>query len=380
MNKKEIAEIRRRLAPDKNAIGNIYGCYVNTRGEIIASFSRPLLTLPQEESDKYLAIFKRALSGIEGKNLLDIVFRPDQVMDGEEHKLLMALRNTELKVEQAVETFYQRVIENLHMETNYLILLIHDAYDIPYRAKDDAKVDDASEEVFHYILCSVCPVKPTKPALSYCADANEFHDSEPDWVVSAPELGFMFPAFDDRAANIYNALYYTRDAENVHDDFIGAVFNTEAPEPADAQKEQFQALLQDALAEDCSFEVVQSVHEQLRDMIETHKADKNPEPLVVSRHEVSSMLEGCGVSEDHVAAFEEKYDEEFGFGMSLNAQNLVNPKKFEVRLPDVVINVNPERSYMLETRVIDGVKYILIPADEGVEVNGVNINIANEAE
>ena len=377
MNKKEIAEIRRRLAPDKNAIGNIYGCYVNTRREIIATFSRPLITLPQEEAEKYLAIFKRTLSGIPGKNLLDIVFRPDQVMDGEEHRLLTALRNTELKVEQALETFYQRVIDSLRLETNYLILLVHDAYDLPYRFRDEHKVDDAPEEVFNYILCSVCPVKPTKPALSYWPEANEFHDSEPDWVVSAPELGFMFPAFDDRASNIYNALYYTRDTLEIHDDFIAGVFNTDLPEPADAQKEQFQSLLEETLDDECSFEVVQSVHEQLRDMIEAHNADKAAEPLVISRHEVSNMLEGCGVSDERVTAFEEKYDEQFGFGMQLNAQNIVNPKKFEVRMPDVVIQVNPEHSDMLETRVIDGVKYILIRADEGVEVNGVNISIAD---
>ena len=378
MNKNEIAEIRRRLAPDKNAIGNVNGCYVNTRGEIIATFSRPLLTLPEEEVEKYLSIFKRTLSGIPGRNQLDIIFRPDQVMDGEEHRLLTALRNTELKVEQALDTFYARVIQAVHMETNYLILLVHDAYDVPYRAKDGARLDAAAQEVFHYILCAVCPVKPTKPALSYCSEANEFHDSIPDWVVTAPELGFMFPTFDDRSANIYNALYYTRDSVDIHEDFIGAIFNTDAPEPADAQKEQFQALLEDTLAEECSFEVVQSVQEQLRDMIETHNAEKNPEPLVVSRHEVSNMLEGCGVSDARVAAFETQYDEQFGLGMSLNAQNLVDTKKFEVRMPDVVIQVNPERSDMLETRVIDGVKYLLIRADEGVEVNGVNISIAEE--
>ena len=36
MNKKEISELRRRFSPDKNAIGHIYGCYVNTKKEIIA--------------------------------------------------------------------------------------------------------------------------------------------------------------------------------------------------------------------------------------------------------------------------------------------------------------------------------------------------------
>jgi xanthine/CO dehydrogenase XdhC/CoxF family maturation factor len=145
--------------------------------------------------------------------------------------------------------------------------------------------------------------------------------------------------------------------------------------PAAEQREAFQAVLEDALEDDLSFEVVQTVHEQLRDMIETHDQDKAAEPLVVSRREVSSMLESCGVPEEKLQAFEQKYNDEFGEAVSLPARNVVEPKKFEVRTPDVVVQVNPERSDLIETRVIDGVKYVLIRAEEGVEVNGVNINI-----
>ena len=44
----------------------------------------------------------------------------------------------------------------------------------------------------------------------------------------------------------------------------------------------------------------------------------------------------------------------------------------------MTIKVNPERSDLIETRVIGGVKYILICADESVEVNGVSINIKED--
>ena len=221
-------------------------------------------------------------------------------------------------------------------------------------------------------------MKLTKPALSYYASDNEFHDREQDWVVASPELGFMFPTFDDRAANIYNALYYTRDTATMHDEFISAIFNTDAPMPAAEQKETFQALLEDAIGDDLSYEVVQTVHEQIRNMIEEQKSDKEAEAPVVSKREVKTMLEACGVPEERVTAFEEKYDADFGATIELGAQNIVDERKFEVRTPDVVIQVNPERSDLVETRVIDGFKYILIRADEGVEVNGVNINIGKE--
>ena len=97
--------------------------------------------------------------------------------------------------------------------------------------------------------------------------------------------------------------------------------------------------------------------------------------LTISRREVSGMLQSCGVPEEKVAAFEQKYDAEFGQGMSLNAVNITQPKKFELRTPDVVVQVNPERSDLIETRVIDGHPYILIRADDGVEVNGVNVSM-----
>ena len=375
MNRKEIGEIRRRFNPDKNAISCVRGCYVNEKREIVSTFNKSLMSFPQEEQEKYLAIFKRTLAGVPGRNLIDIEFRPDQVMDDEAHQLLMGLRNTALKVDAGVEKLCQKIIDSLELEGNYLILMMHDAYDVPFRHKDENKADVISEEVFNYIMVAVCPVKLTKPALSYFAEDNAFHSRDLDWVVAAPELGFMFPTFDDRATNIYSALYFTRDAADVHDEFIDAVFHADAPMPAAEQKEIFQSVLEEALDEDLSFDVVQTVHEQLRDMIETHEQDKAAEPLVVSRREVSGMLQACGVPDEKLEAFEQRYDEEFGQGISLNAANIVEPKKFELRTPDVMIHVNPERSDLIETRVIDGAKYILIRAEEGVEVNGVNIAI-----
>ena len=373
MNRKEIAEIRRRLNPDKNAISRVRGCYVNEKREVVASFDRSLLSFPREEQEKYLSLFKRALAGVPGRNLIDIAFRPDQVMADEAHGLLMGLRNTALSVDSGVEQLCGKIIDNLELEGNYLILMLHDAYDVPFKHSDEYKVDVISEEVFSYILVCVCPVKPTKPALSYCSEDNAFHSLDPDWVVSAPELGFMFPTFDDRAANIYSALYFTRDAADVHDEFVDAVFHADAPMPAAEQREAFQAVLEDALDEDLSFEVAQTVHEQFREMIEAHNQDRAAEPLVISKREVTGMLESCGVPEEKLTAFEEKYDAEFGQGVELRAVNIAEPKKFEVRTPDVVVQVNPQRSDLIETRVIDGFRYILIRADEGVEVNGVNI-------
>ncbi len=376
MNEKEVAEIRRRFRQDKSNITHIRGCFVNEKREIVSEFDQSLALMSQEESEKFLAIIKRTLSGTLGKNLIDIAFATQQVVDGEEHKLLMGLRDSSLKDETSVQAFFQRVIQAINLEGNYLILLAHDTYDVPYRSKDGGKQDDASSEVFSYILCSICPIKPTQPALSYYVVENEFHDRKTDWIISAPELGFMFPAFDDRSANIYNTLYYTRDTKESHAEFIDAVFKTDIPMPAAAQKEIFQSMLGDTLANDCSYEVMQSVHEKLCGMIEEHKASKEVDPLAISKSTVKSVLKSCGVSDSNVSSFDEKFDAEFGADVKISPQNIIDTKKFEVRAPDVTINVNPECSDLLETRMINGSKYILIRVDAGVEVNGVNIHIS----
>lgn len=375
MHEKEIAELRRRYKPDKSNISHIRGCYVNETGEIVSEFNQSLALTAQEETEKLLAILKKSLSGTLGKNLIDISFETKQVVDGEEHALLMALRDSKLGDDEAVQALYRRILNSVMIEGSYMILLAHDTYDVPFRSRDGERMEDASTDVFSYILCAICPVKLTKPALSYYVYENEFHSLQTDWIVSSPEIGFMFPAFDDRCSNIYGALYYTRDITKNQSDFVDALFRAPLPMPAAAQKDAFEAILGEALAEDCSCEVVQAVHEHLCERIEEHKANHEEEPLVVTKEEVKTVLDACGVPETRVAAFGRKYDEEFGEEAALSPRNLVDTAKLEVRTPDVVIRVSPERGDLVETRVIDGVKYILIRADEGVEVNGVDVNI-----
>lgn len=377
MNEKEIAEIRRRFRPDKSNITRVRGCYVNEKREIVSQFDQSLRIMSQEESEALLGILKKTLSGTLGKNLVDIEFATQQVVDGEEHKLLMALRSSSLDDEEAVQTFFNRVIEVINLDENYLILLAYDKYDVPSYTKDGEKQNE-STDVFSYFLCSICPVKMTKPALGYYAPENMFRNITADWVVSPPELGFMFPAFDDRSTNIYNAIYYSRNIAENHPEFIETVFKTDIPMPAAAQKETFETILSDTIADDCSLNVVQAVHEQLSGMIVEHKANKIREPLTISKQTIKDVLETCGVSEDHMSAFEERYDDAFGADKEISPRNIVDTKQIELRTPDVTIRVSPGCGDMIETRVINGRKYILVRADQGVEVNGVAISILEQ--
>ena len=375
MNDKEIGELRRHLRRDRSNMTAIYGCYVNANKEIISEFSQSLGIMPENESEKYFALLKRTLSGTIGKNLIDISFKTSQVAGSPEHKLLMDMRETKLKDEEIRRSFYQKVIDSVSFDDNYLILLGCETYDVPFKSKDDSFQKDQSEESYTFMICSICPVKQTKPNLHYVAEEKVFHDGAMADIVSAPQLGFLFPAFDNRSTNIYNALFYSKDIKEGHDAFIESVFNTPVPKPAAEQKKSFEALLSTSLAEDCNMEVVQEVHNQLCQRIEMHKEAKVPEPLMISKEEVKTVLNQCGVSEEHISKFSVDYDEAFGFEAELHPKNIIDNKKFEIKTPDVSIKVAPDRADLIETRVIGGVKYILICADEDVEVNGVSIHI-----
>ncbi len=374
MTDREIAELRRRLAPDKNNISTLRGRYINEKKETIHEFSTSFFMLPEEEIEKYLAIFRRTMSGTNGKNLVDIAFSIPQVESGEEHALLTSLRTSRLKDDEAAKKFFDKAAEGLNLEGNNLILLMTDTYDVPKKHRDEGDSDE-STSMFTYIQCAVCPVKEAKSTLAYDPTKQGFHTRSCEWNVAAPELGFTFPAFDSRKTNIYNALYYVKNPDDNREEFAKGLFGTALPLPAGEQKTIFETVLSDSLGDECSYGVVQAIHDDIASRIEEHKLLKEQEQLTITRTDIAAVLESCGVSEPKVEDFKKKCDEEYGDVAQIHPRNIVEPKQLEIKTPDVTIKVNPERGDLVETRVIDGVKYVLVRADADVTVNGVYVGI-----
>lgn len=366
--KKEIAEIRKRFKIDRNAITRLRGCYVNSERAVIATFDKSFGMIPEDERFKYLAIFSKVLSGTQGMNLHDVEFTTQEVMHGDDHKLLMKLRESKLGDDESIDQFYRKIIDGVDFEGNYLIMLIHETYDIPLRGKDNKIIKDGSEEVYNYILCSVCPVNLTKPGLSYDADENIFHDRTQDWQVELPELGFLFPAFDDRSANIYNTLYYIKKAENKHEDFIQSVFSGELPMTVVDQKEAFNDVLAQSLGQSFNYDVVNSLQSEIRNRIGQSTEE---EPLKLSGREIGYILSECGVESPAVSAFEDKFENVIG--EEIPAKHLISTKTV-IKTHDTVISTGVDNESGIEIREIGGRKYLLIPVDDNIEINGVSLN------
>lgn len=375
MNKKDIASLRRRFSLEKHNITALRGCFVSARKEIVSCFDLSLPLMPEEEADRYLAILRRVFSGSIGRNLADIGFSTADLSDGKEYAVLKKLRESGLRDDDALKEFYTEVAASVELDSDYLILTAHDAWDLPQKGKDGGAQED-SVTVFRYVVCAVCPVKETRPALAFDALENTFRLGLPQRAASAPEIGFAFPAFEERSANLYGALYYTRDPAANHPEFIDSVFHTEAPVTAAETGAAFRTALTEAAGDGVSYDVLQGMREQLGEVMEDYAKNKSETaPLTVGKSDLTALLASSGMEEERVNAFGAAFDEAFGSNAQVQPENLVDVKKLELKTPDVVVRVNPSRGDLVETRVIDGVKYILIRADESVELDGVGLTI-----
>lgn len=380
MTKKEIAEIKKLLTPKNCSITRICGCYVDGEKNKKTELKQAFLALPEEDMFKYFEILRKVLSGTLGRNLLTLEFplaleladsTGDAAAPDNTHEFLLRLRDSKLKDDALLEAYYDKIIENYEYVGNYLILVIHDVYDVPGRTSDGIEMEDASDEVYEYILSCICPVELSKPGLSYDAEANTFRNRTRDWVVSLPETGFLFPAFTDRSADIHSILYYSKNSEELKEGFVDQLFGCPLPLSADSQKETFQALIEDTLGEDCDMETVKSIHDRFTELAEEHK--ESPEPVILDKNEVKTILADSGVANDRLAEFDRHYDETAGENTSLLMNNVMNTRSFEVKTPDVVIKVKPERTDLIETRTIDGRECLVIELGGSVEVNGITV-------
>ena len=376
MNKKEISEIKKQFTPANCAITRICGCYVDGEKNKKTKLKEAFLSLSEEEAFKYFEIFRKTLSGTIGKNLINMEFPLEQEKEGGAQEFLLRLRESKLQDDALVDEFYDRVIDSYDYGENYYIILIHAVYDIPGKSSDGLEMFDASDEIYDHILCSICPVKLSKAGLCYNAETNHIEDRIRDWIVEMPDLGFLFPVFNDRSADIHGILYYSKNAEQLRSTFVDQLFGCEVPLSAGGQRDTFNTLVEETLGEDCAYDTVMNIHEKLNEWVESQK--DSPDPAILTKPEVKRLFEECGVEEEKLEDFDARYEATAGEDASLMAANITNTRRMEIRTPDVVIHVDPDRAELVETRVIDGRRCLVIPMEDNVEINGIRVTAGTQ--
>lgn len=421
MTKKDVLELKRRFKKSECTFTRMCGCYVNGEKEIVLNIGETFLNLEEEEFYKYLDIAKKTLSGTVGNNLLELDFPLSEEEAGGKQQFLMGLRESGLKNEGLLESFYQHIIDSYDYAGNYLILVYHDAYDVMTKTSDNNKLDE-SEEVYEYLLCAICPVTLSKPGLGYLESENRIGPRIRDWVVGAPENGFVFPAFTDRSTDIHSIMYYTRNAKEPHPEFMELGLGCDPKPTATEQKATFKSIIENAVApiEQEEGHYFMEIQENLNSLVEEKEAieDNSDEPLLLTNHTISEVLVESGIPEEFSTAIERSYTEEFGDTppavehlldakalaanvhrkrekelvqqvqvlqqkleetQSLQESSVEEPVSSELAEEanedyDVILNVKPQKVDQISSQIIDGKRCLVIPIEdnEHATVNGVD--------
>lgn len=414
MNKKEVMEIKRRLKKEGCTFTRMCGCYVDAEKNKVVNFGQTFLNLEDEEFYKYLEIAKKVLSGNIGNNLLTLDIPLEEEAAGGRQQFLMGLRESKLKSEELIDRFYDLVIDSYDYAGNYLILIFHDAYDVMTRTTDNNKLDE-SEEVYEYLLCAICPVALSKPGLGYRADENRIGPRIRDWVVGAPDTGFVFPAFNDRTTDIHSLLFYTRDTKEPHSEFMENGLGCGSKRTATEQKNLFSHIVKHALGDDDenSNDVLLDLQQKMSDYMEEQDVLFDEETgVILEGEELGKLMSDTGISDDAASSIKEAYTENFSNQMP-EVAHLIDQKTLEanarvreeealraeveelkqqvalhhadnaddtddtIKTYDVILRVKPEKVPQIKSQMIDGQKCLVIPMDENehAAVNGVNTTV-----
>ncbi|MBR1507956.1 MAG: DUF4317 domain-containing protein [Eubacterium sp.] len=378
MIKKEINEIKSLFDTIQDCgITRLAGCYVDGEKVKVKTFSGPFYNLPEEEMHKYLEIFRKTLSGTPGKNLLDMEFKNPENETEYGRNMLISLKKSELKDDSLLDQFYDKVIETYEYTGNYLILLIHQAYDVPGVTTDGIEMEDASDEVYSYILCSICPMKLTKPGLGFDDALGEIHTLPQIFAVELPYDGFLFPAFNERSSDDNALLYSSKRSDMLQDSFLENVLDVTTALPPKQQKEGFTEFVSEVLGDERNFETVLSIQENLKDTVQNKKTENAGETIFFDKDTVRNVFEKSGVSREKLETFDKKFDERFeSEGVTerkLFAENVAPVRNFEVRNKNMVLRVSSKHTDIIDTRVIDGKKCLVIELTDDLTVNGIPV-------
>lgn len=368
MKKKEISEIKKIFTPANCCLTRICSCYVDAEKNKRAELKEAFLSLPEEEAFKYFNIFRGALSGAVAKNLINLEFTKESEGEGGAQELLLALREEGLKNEYLLNEFYDKIIGSYDYGENYYIVLVHGVYDVPGRSSDGVEMYDASDFVYEFIQCAICPVKLTKGALSYNTDKNAVEARKRDWVVEAPDTGFLFPAFNDRQTDIHGTLLYAKKPDDYfsYRKVITEVLGANEPLVAGSQEYAFKKMTEDLLKENCSFKAVKGIYEDVLELV----AESDGEPTVIDLKRAKKIWESNGADQKELDEFEETDKDSFPI---LTATNVINTKSFNIKTEGLEIKVKPDYAHRVECRMIDGRPCVVMAVSDHLEVNGITV-------
>lgn len=371
MNKRDITEVRKLLAKKTCRIEKISGCMVDGDGKCSDIIGSYLHQMEEDEADLYLGLIRKTLSGKLGKNLYNTEFPlKEETSEGKQHSLYTFLTD-QLDTDAKIKEFCQNIADNIHMDSAYAILIAKGVYDVPKKAKDGVVLEDASEEVYLFEVTCICPVKIGKKTLIFDERAKNLASSGTVLSIDPPVAGFLYPAFDNRSSDIHAALYYSKKENERHQDWFEFMFGTELKTAEADQKELLATVVEKTLGRDCDFDQVRMINDTVNQAAKELSGAE--EPAEIGKKELKRILRESGVQPEKLDSFDTIYDEIVGEKNSFGAENIDSGSNVKMESSSVKISMKTEVANTLETKVIGGREFLLIPIQNNITFNGVQI-------
>ncbi len=366
MNKTELAEIKRMFAINRCTADSICGCYVGMEKEIKAFWQQTFLSMDEEEILKYLGIFRSCLTGGLDKNLINL-----QVAE-EKQEGLLGLRDCRLKNTELVSEFCENIIRKIEWVGAYSILMLHGVYDVPGIAKDGTVMEDASEEVYEYLMLCICPVNASKPGLSYHPETENFTHAKIEQMLGKPVMGFLYPAFNDRSEDRDSVLFYGKVITEQEKKLAWELFQNTIEISAEEEKEFFKDGIKEIPG--LTMEEVRTIEQELQSLYEEHKMDS--EPYTLDREGMNEVLQEIDCPRAQKAV---DFWSSMG-GKKMKLKNIVTQRDFSIKTDNFSVSVKPQYAETASVREIEGEECLVLQLPEKMKVNGIEIHVGKGSE
>jgi len=374
MNKKEINEIKKNFSDDCGffTVNRVITAFVDAEKNIKCKTNQLYNIIPQDESELIMANLKKVLSGRIGANLLEYSFPRDAYLEGGSQQFLYKVLKSRFNDDETVDEFLNAVTEKVEYISTYSVFAAHCTYSV-FNKNKSGELDEEAESDYSFIITAVCPVNLRIDGLIYDETSNSIAKKEgSDRIVELPTDGFLYPLFNDRAADVNGVMYYTKNAKKPNTSFIEEFLGCEFVMTGQSEKETFHSILNNVCGEELDYDLITTVNEKIQTIIDQNAHET--EVTTIDNNKLSSILWEAGVSQEKLENLPKVYDKHMG-DKPMTAVNLVD-KKTVLTVPSITVNIGKDAVDKVKTQVIDGRRCLVIALDDPeISINGLETKI-----
>lgn len=373
MNKKEVSEIKKNLSDDSGffTINSVLTAFIDTDKKVRVCKVRPYTEILSDELDIIRDTLKKVLSTSVGKSFIEYQIPNEQYDQDGIQPLLYNLVKEKFQDDELMEKFVNRVAQNIDYTPSFAIISAHCTYTVRVKNKNNDFNEDNTLD-YNFMLTAFCQAELSDMGLVFSQDELSKKDNTEFVVSKSANDGFLYPTFSDRSPDVNAIMYYTKTYKKPNLSIIEDILGCEFIMSAQSEKAEFQNILKTVVGDDLNYNVITSVNDKIKEIIDFNKNDT--ETTTIDKSRLKNILHEVGVDNEKLLALDTVYETSMDKN-SFTASNIVDTKTV-ISTPEITVNISQEGVQKIHTSNINGRRCIVIDVDDpSVEINGLPTKI-----